>query len=117
MRHFIAHDRLAPLAIAIATLTVAIAPAQAQETTLGTVVVTAASHEQDVKDAPASISVITREELDKKPYANLREVLSGLEGVSVVGYSASETDIMIRGMPAEYRCSSWTASARARAKP
>jgi outer membrane receptor for ferrienterochelin and colicins len=102
MRHSIAHDRLTPLAIAIATLAVAVAPAQAQETTLGTVVVTAASHEQDVKDAPASISVITREELDKKPYANLREVLSGLEGVSVVGYAASETDIMIRGMPAEY---------------
>jgi outer membrane receptor for ferrienterochelin and colicins len=102
MRHFIPHDRLTPLAIAIAALTVASAPAQAQEATLGTVVVTAASHEQDVKDAPASISVITREELDKKPYANLREVLSGLEGVSVVGYSASETDIMIRGMPAEY---------------
>lgn len=92
--------RAKPLALALAVM--AAASAHAEQTTLETVVVTAAGHEQDVKDAPASISVVTREELDKKPYANLREVLSGLEGVSVVGYGASETDIMIRGMPAEY---------------
>jgi outer membrane receptor for ferrienterochelin and colicins len=90
------------VSLVLAALAAAALPAQAQEATLETVIVTAAGHEQLIKDAPASISVITREELDKKPYANLREVLSGLEGVSVVGYSASETDIMIRGMPAEY---------------
>lgn len=101
MRHATPSHRLTPLAIALATLT-AVVSAHAQETTLSTVVVTAAGHEQAIKDAPASISVITREELDKKPYANLREVLNGLEGVSVVGYSSAETDIMIRGMSAEY---------------
>lgn len=93
---------LEPLAVALAALALA-APVRAQEAAaLKTVVVTATGHEQDVKDAPASISVITREELEKKPYANLREVLNGLEGVSVVGYGASETDILMRGMPAEY---------------
>ncbi|CAG0965170.1 Colicin I receptor [Methylophilaceae bacterium] len=90
-----------PLVLALAALTVA-APAFAQENTLSEIVVTAAGREQDVKDAPASISVITREELDRKPYTNLRDVLSGLDGVSVVGYGPTETDIMIRGMPAEY---------------
>ncbi|THF65104.1 TonB-dependent receptor domain-containing protein [Pseudothauera rhizosphaerae] len=100
MQHAV--TRPGPRAIAIAALAAAAASVQAQETTLETVVVTAAGREQAVKDAPASVSVITREELEKKPYTNLREVLNGLEGVSVVGYGASETDIMIRGMPAEY---------------
>ncbi|MDR2112502.1 MAG: TonB-dependent receptor [Candidatus Accumulibacter sp.] len=105
MRHpVIPRRRPGPRAVslALAVLAAAALPARAQEATLDTVIVTAAGHEQAIKDAPASISVITREELEKKPHANLRDVLSGLEGVSVVGYSATETDIMIRGMPAEY---------------
>ena len=40
----------------------------AQEKSLETVVVTASGFEQEIKDAPASISVITREELEKGSY-------------------------------------------------
>ncbi len=70
--------------------------------TLNTVVVTASGREQAIKDAPASISVITRDDLDKKPYTSLQEVVKDLEGVSIVGTSPNDTDISIRGMPGEY---------------
>ncbi|WP_298928520.1 TonB-dependent receptor [uncultured Ramlibacter sp.] len=76
--------------------------AQQVQPMLSPVVVTASGHEQAIKDAPASVSVITREDLDKKPYTSLQEVVRELEGVSIVGGSPNETDISIRGMPGEY---------------
>lgn len=82
--------------------TAASTDASADTPALGTVVVTASGREQQVKEAPASISVITREELDQRPYATLQDVMKDLEGVSVVGASANEKDIVIRGMPGEY---------------
>jgi outer membrane receptor for ferrienterochelin and colicins len=97
------------LAAAVATLLFAAPAVQAQSgsdpnaaPTLNTVVVTASGREQQIKEAPASISVITREELDKRPYTSVREVLADLEGVAVVGGSNNETDITIRGLPGEY---------------
>lgn len=101
---------LLPSALAIAAACCCLSAALAQQqprqpvpaATLSPVVVTASGREQAVKEAPASISVITREELDKKPYTSLHDVVRDLEGVSVVGGSANETDILIRGMPGEY---------------
>lgn len=96
----------AALAGACAAAGVQAQPAATENTAdtpaLGTVVVTASGREQQVKEAPASISVITREELDQRPYATLQDVMKDLEGVSVVGASANEKDIVIRGMPGEY---------------
>lgn len=67
-----------------------------------TVVVTASRSEQQVQDAPASISVITREEIREMPAATLADILARIEGVSVVGADASTKDIVIRGMPGDY---------------
>ncbi|MBP8186737.1 MAG: hypothetical protein KAX76_03270, partial [Comamonas sp.] len=39
----------------------------APDASLATVVVTASGNEQDIKDAPASISVITQQELRQRP--------------------------------------------------
>ncbi|MFC5473544.1 TonB-dependent receptor domain-containing protein [Paraherbaspirillum soli] len=78
-------------------------PAFAQgEATLETVVVTATGYEQKIKDAPATISVITREQLEKQPFNNLQDAVSHLEGVSIVGGDNNSKDISIRGMPGEY---------------
>ncbi|WP_404324738.1 TonB-dependent receptor [Cobetia sp. UIB-001] len=65
------------------------------------IVVTASGHDQMVKDAPASMSVITRESLEGRHYSDLTDALRGLPGVTVSsgGYSK---DISIRGMPGEY---------------
>ena len=51
--------------------------------TLDTVVVTAAGFEQKITDAPASISVVTREELQQRPYMTLIDAVRDLEGVDV----------------------------------
>ncbi|MFP1559228.1 TonB-dependent receptor plug domain-containing protein [Escherichia coli] len=47
-----------------------------------TMVVTASSVEQNLKDAPASISVITQEDLQRKPVQNLKDVLKEVPGTT-----------------------------------
>ncbi|PAF47313.1 hypothetical protein BKH46_04310 [Helicobacter sp. 12S02634-8] len=67
-------------------------------------VVSASGFAQDLKDAPASISVITQEELADRPYRDLGEAISTLPGVSIetgVGKTGGY-NISIRGMPADY---------------
>ncbi|WP_137940030.1 TonB-dependent receptor [Chitinivorax sp. B] len=70
--------------------------------TLDTVVITASQREQAIKDAPASIAVITRKEIEAKPYTSVTDVLRTVEGVSIVGASPNDQDISLRGMPGEY---------------
>jgi outer membrane receptor for ferrienterochelin and colicins len=68
---------------------------------LDQIVVTASGFEQSVKDAPASISVITREELEKGSFRDLTDALREVQGVTVTGV-ANEKDIYIRGLPGSY---------------
>lgn len=77
---------------------------EADATTLDQVVVTAAGFEQKLTDAPASISVVTREELKKRPYITLIDAVRDLEGVDV-GETSDKTGqktISIRGMGPDY---------------
>ncbi|MHA6965671.1 TonB-dependent receptor domain-containing protein [Zobellella denitrificans] len=77
-------------------------PIQAQQTQVfDTVVVSASGFEQDVTDAPASISVITAEEIAKKSFRDLTDALRGVPGVTITGGGASQ-DISIRGLGAKY---------------
>lgn len=69
---------------------------------LGTVVVTAGGYEQLVEDAPASITVITREELASAPFADLQDALRSVEGVAIGGSNVARQDILLRGMPGNY---------------
>ncbi len=71
-------------------------------TTLDQVVVTASRIEQRAVDAPASVSVITRADLEQQPFASLQDALRSVEGVSVVGAGANKLDISLRGMPGKY---------------
>lgn len=66
------------------------------------IVVTATSREQQVKDAPASISVITREELERLPYRELTDALLEIPGVTVTPGEGNSRDISIRGMSPQY---------------
>ena len=75
--------------------------ALAQEQALGTVVVTASGFEQNIADAPASISVITREELEQQSYTSIVDAVKNIPGVSVTGGGSSK-DISIRGMSPAY---------------
>ncbi|MDH0611842.1 MULTISPECIES: TonB-dependent siderophore receptor [unclassified Agrobacterium] len=81
-------------------------PAFAQQASEGTtvlqqIVVTASGFEQNVKDAPASITVVTREDLEKGSYRDLTDALREVQGVSVTGI-ANEKDVFIRGLPGAY---------------
>ena len=69
---------------------------------LDTVVVTAAGHAQTVKEAPASISVITREDLEKRAFTNLHDALRDIPGVNLTPSDNNSNDISLRGMSAEY---------------
>lgn len=81
-------------------------PSIAQETeeevlTLDQVVVTAGGFEQHVTDAPASVTVITGDELRKASVTNLTDALREVQGVYTTG-APNEQDISIRGLPGQY---------------
>ncbi len=68
------------------------------------VVSSASGYEQKITDAPASISVITQEDLQKKPYTNLLDAVKDIEGVDI-GESTDKSGqgtVSIRGMGADY---------------
>ena len=75
---------------------------QENVTKLETIVVTTAGgFEQNIADAPASISVITGEELQKKSYTDVIDAVKNMPGVSVQG-GGNNKEITIRGMGASY---------------
>lgn len=74
---------------------------QTETTKLQTIVVTAAGYEQDLSQAPSSMTVVTREELDKRNYNDINDVLRNTPGVVVTG-SGSAQNISIRGMGSNY---------------
>ena len=68
------------------------------------IVVTAAGFEQKITEAPASITVVTEEELKQRPYMTLIDAVRDIEGVDV-GETSDKTGqrtISIRGMGPEY---------------
>lgn len=71
---------------------------------LNEIVVTAAGFEQKLVDAPASISIVTVEELKERPYMTLIDAVRDLEGVDV-GETSDKTGqrtISMRGMGSDY---------------
>jgi len=97
--------RLTVFAALCACASLAVAQSTPSATnTLSEVVVTASGFEQDLKQAPASISVISRGELETRQFRDLAEALQGVEGVDVMGGTGKTggLDISIRGMPSEY---------------
>lgn len=78
---------------------------QQEKVKLETIIVTTAGgFEQNIADAPASISVITAEELQKKSYTDVIDAVKNMPGVSVQG-GGNNKEITIRGMGASY--TSW----------
>ncbi|WP_445375011.1 ligand-gated channel protein [Photorhabdus tasmaniensis] len=65
------------------------------------VVTTASGFQQKIEDAPASISVVSREQLETKAYRDVTDALKDVPGVVVTG-GGSSSDISIRGMASKY---------------
>jgi len=76
-------------------------PIEVEPRTMDTVVVTATGFEQAVRDAPASITIITREELETRAYPDISEALKDVPGVMVTG-GAGFAEVSIRGMDPQY---------------
>jgi len=68
---------------------------------LGPMVVTAAGVETSMLTSPASVTVITGEELERSSFVDLTDALRNVPGVSVAGPADGE-NIFIRGLPSEY---------------
>ncbi|WP_236037284.1 TonB-dependent receptor plug domain-containing protein [Marinomonas vulgaris] len=107
MRPYQHHFKRTALAIMISSSGYS-AAVSAEETvdmaSLETLVVTAAGFEQKLTDAPASISVITKEKIASRPYTTLLDAVSDLEGVDV-GETRDKTGqgtISMRGMGSDY---------------
>ncbi|MDQ7969330.1 MAG: TonB-dependent receptor [Oxalicibacterium faecigallinarum] len=76
----------------------------APEQQLQEVVVSASGFEQQIKDAPASISVITRQDLETKRITSIADALADVEGIDT-GDSAGKTgglNISMRGLGNDY---------------
>jgi outer membrane receptor for ferrienterochelin and colicins len=73
------------------------------DTALSTVVVTASGTAVDIKEAPASISVITREDIERKPVTSIGELLSTIPGVTGgLSGTGAQSKIKLRGLPEKY---------------
>lgn len=100
----VAFARLGPQAM---LLSLGLSPLylSAQETAvLDELVVSAAGYEQQVTEAPASISVIGRDKIEQGAYQDITDVLRDVPGVIVTGGGAGDNgaDITMRGLPANY---------------
>lgn len=102
------HKLFQPAALALA---VAAAPLYAADSAdervvnLDDIVVTAAGYEQQLIDAPASITVITQEDLEGKYYRDVTDALQDIPGVSIEGGAGGKlesTSINIRGLGESY---------------
>lgn len=77
------------------------APSLALADTQDTLVVTATGFEQKIQNAPASISVITKQQIEDKAWRDVTDALKDVPGVVVTG-GGSSSDISIRGMSSQY---------------
>ncbi|MDY6483574.1 MULTISPECIES: TonB-dependent receptor domain-containing protein [Acinetobacter] len=99
--------KLNPLSIAllgaIATPTFAETTTENQNHQLSTIVVSAAGFEQDIKNAPASISVVTKEDIERKNATSIADLLVDIPGVDVRNGVGKTTglNISMRGMGAD----------------
>ena len=82
--------KLCPLSLALLGATTSSAFAQQNSSTdatapvqLATIVVSASGFEQDIKNAPASITVITADELEQKGITSIADALSDVPGVDI----------------------------------
>lgn len=66
------------------------------------VVVSASSLAHSLKDAPASISVITRADLEKRPVLELADALGSIEGVSLARSGNQVAGVQLRGLGQAY---------------
>ncbi len=93
------HFKRTLLAVTLASLACSAVAEEALD--LGQTVVTASGFEQNLRDAPAAITVISADELKKKSYTDVTDALKHVAGVQISG-GGVEQSIMMRGMTSAY---------------
>ncbi len=68
---------------------------------LNEITITGSGYEQKIKNTPATISVITQKEIQKKAYRDITDALKDVPGVMITG-GGSTSDISIRGANPSY---------------
>lgn len=92
-------------AAAVAALILPTSALSEDVTVLPNVVITATGFEQMIADAPATITVIPKEELEGKAYRNVTDALQDVPGVSIEGGAGGKLEnsqVNIRGMGEQY---------------
>lgn len=101
---------LRPLSLALLGLSTSSAFAESSSESsssthqLSTIVVSAAGFEQDIKNAPASISVVTKEDIERKNATTIADLLVDVPGIDIrsgVGKTAG-LNIKMRGLGNDY---------------
>lgn len=69
---------------------------------LDNVVVSASGFEQEIKDAPASISIISQEELSSMPIRDIGDAVDSEPGIEISKTKVGSSDIKIRGFDSAY---------------
>lgn len=72
------------------------------QTTLQTVVVTGSATEKSLADAPASIGLVTREQIEARPVIELAELLGSVPGVTLTRSGNGVPAVQIRGLASSY---------------
>ncbi|HKM37124.1 MAG TPA: TonB-dependent receptor [Thiopseudomonas sp.] len=87
-----------------AVLSSSVALANQSPAQLASTVVSASGFEQKITDAPASISVVSNADLQKKRYSNLAQALDDVEGIDIKQGTGKTggLNISMRGMPSDY---------------
>lgn len=75
---------------------------ETRKVNLGRSVVTAAGYEQDIKTAPASISIIPKEEILTRPIRDIGDAVQDVPGVYVEQDKTGQNSISMRGLSSSY---------------
>ena len=75
---------------------------ETRKVNLGRSVVTAAGYEQDIKTAPASISITPKEEILTRPIRDIGDAVQDVPGVYVEQDKTGQNSISMRGLSSEY---------------
>ncbi|MBP3194228.1 MAG: TonB-dependent receptor [Cardiobacteriaceae bacterium] len=65
-------------------------------------VITVSGRSQRIKDAPATISVVHKEDIENKPIKDLGDIVQEVPGVATEVGKTGTTTIYMRGMPSKY---------------
>lgn len=91
-----------PTPLLLATLIASAAAHAQQAQTLPDVVVTGSAAEKPLADAPASITVLTRTDIERRPVQELAELLGSVPGVTLTRNGNGVPGVQIRGLSSAY---------------